>query len=308
MRQLRGMDKLAFLDVDDTAVSEQGLDQLSAEGSLREVSLGPKLSSDCVKHLKRFQHLQVVDFSLPEGSGVVSGPIVGRLQELPSLREIKVTFYDAPGIEDPEDFCEGEFNGLGRLKELRALGIVASRIKPEVFAQIGELNQVRTIAIGTRDWPAGAIARLEGCAGLEELQIAGGFGDAVLLGRFQGLRRITVRNIRATDHYADALLREIGKLENLRELDLAGLSNTDSGSKYLSALKKLEKLNLCGTRVTDAVLEQLKELRSLTYLGLPRTVTADGVVRLQKALPDVQIIVGDELNVPWLTGVSDSAF
>ncbi len=89
---------------------------------------------------------------------------------------------------------------------------------------------------------------------------------------------------------------------------MAGLSNTDSGSKYLSALKKLEKLNLCGTRVTDAALEQLKELRSLTYLGLPRTVTADGVVRLQKALPDVQIIVGDELNVPWSTGVSDSAF
>ena len=102
-----------------------------------------------------------------------------------------------------------------------------------------------------------------------------------------GLTRIT-----------DAGLKHLRGLTSLKELDISGSTVspgrrtiTDAGLENLRNLRKLEKLNLDLTEVTDEGLRHLIPLTQLRVLSLKEThVTAAGVNRLQRALPDCEIV------------------
>jgi hypothetical protein len=102
-----------------------------------------------------------------------------------------------------------------------------------------------------------------------------------------GLTRIT-----------DAGLKYLQELTSLKELDISGSAVsperrtiTDAGLEYLRNLGNLEKLNLDRTEVTDEGLRHLILLTHLRVLSLKEThVTAAGVSRLQRALPDCEIV------------------
>lgn len=108
--------------------------------------------------------------------------------------------------------------------------------------------------------------------------------------------------------------QDLGKLNNLRWLDLSG-SNvrdedlrcighfpllmflrlhdtevTDEGVKQLAELQWLEGLDLAGTNVSDKSVEFLVKLSHLTWLNIRgATISGDMVERLQTALPDCNI-------------------
>jgi mono/diheme cytochrome c family protein len=95
----------------------------------------------------------------------------------------------------------------------------------------------------------------------------------------------------------DAGLAALENLSNLIRLHLELTSITDAGLARLKNLKNLSYLNLYGTAVTDAGLEHLKGLRSLKQLYLWQTkVTEAGAADLKKALPELMISTGAELN------------
>jgi hypothetical protein len=101
----------------------------------------------------------------------------------------------------------------------------------------------------------------------------------------------------------DSHLRYLVAFPHLRSLSLFRVSGfdqdgrrqlqsavTDAGLAFLGRLPQLRQLNLAGTKVTDAGLEHIRGLTQLEDLHLAGTqVTDEGVKKLQQALPNCQI-------------------
>jgi hypothetical protein len=89
----------------------------------------------------------------------------------------------------------------------------------------------------------------------------------------------------------EAEMRPIGSLAWLRVLCLSGSSASDAHLKQVGHLRRLKALSLRGKHVTDAGLEELTGLVDLKTLHLDGTAVTDaGVSRLQKSLPNCEII------------------
>src|SRR5262245_7475549 len=67
---------------------------------------------------------------------------------------------------------------------------------------------------------------------------------------------------------ADAGLKELAALKDLKELGLNFSDTTDAGLKDLAALNQLQEFHLRQTKVTDAGLKGLAELKQLRSLDL----------------------------------------
>ena len=112
------------------------------------------------------------------------------------------------------------------------------------------------------------------------------------------LANVTELNLRDTD-ITDAGLAHLEPLTGLRRLHLERTAVGDDGIRHLSALRQLEYLNLYGTEIGDAALAELEGLRSLKQLFVWETGVTDlGVARLQRALPDLDIVRGVDLDKP----------
>jgi len=119
----------------------------------------------------------------------------------------------------------------------------------------------------------------------------------------------------------DKALAPLQKLRHIGHLNLAGTNVTDQGMVFLEGLTTLTRLHLEKTKITDAGLKHLKNLKSLSYLNLYGTAVSDaglshlrglsnlkklflwqtkvtrkGVDGLQKALPNLEINTGWQLD------------
>jgi hypothetical protein len=110
------------------------------------------------------------------------------------------------------------------------------------------------------------------------------------LEHLKGLTQLRELDLRFSP-VGDNGLKYLNGLARLRTLDLSDTNVTDAGSEHLKRMTHLQTLNLEDAQVTDAGLEHLKGLTQLKMLILLGThVTDDGVNRLQKALPNCQVI------------------
>jgi hypothetical protein len=101
------------------------------------------------------------------------------------------------------------------------------------------------------------------------------------------LQSLDLRNTKVTD----AGLKHLKGLTKLQDLNLQDTNVTDAGLEHLKGLTKLQDLWLTRTNVTDEGLEHLTGLTNLRWLNLNETkVTDEGVKKLQKALPNCEII------------------
>jgi hypothetical protein len=129
------------------------------------------------------------------------------------------------------------------------------------------------------------------------LQTDGKFGDEYLT-PLKDLKEVVYLNLRGQP-VTDAQLSFLVGLTGLTRLHLEKTKITDKGLDHLKGLVNLEYLNLYGTDVTDAGLARLEGLTKLKNLYLWQTkVTDAGVARLQKALPEVKVDRGRELERP----------
>lgn len=119
----------------------------------------------------------------------------------------------------------------------------------------------------------------------------------------------------------DADIAPVAQVPKVAYLHLGKTGITDAGMVHLKGLAELEQLHLEGTRIGDSGLANLKDLKKLTYLNLYNTgvsdaglahlagltalknlylwqtkVTGAGVAKLKQALPNVQVVLGWELE------------
>jgi hypothetical protein len=125
----------------------------------------------------------------------------------------------------------------------------------------------------------------------------GKFSEECLL-PLKDLKGLVHLNLRGQD-VTDAHLTHLKGLTSLTRLHLEKTKITDKGLENLKGLVNLEYLNLYGTAVTDVGLAQLEGLKKLKDLYLWQTkVTDAGVAKLKKALPQVEIVRGVDLDKP----------
>jgi uncharacterized membrane protein len=118
-----------------------------------------------------------------------------------------------------------------------------------------------------------------------------------LLGAFGALSQDVTWLSLAGTATTDSGLSHVGGFKYLTRLHLGNTSVTDKGMQHLKDLLYLESLNLYGTRVSDEGVQHLSGLKNLRVLYLWKTdVTPDGVSRLQKALPDLKVNLGNEVS------------
>lgn len=105
------------------------------------------------------------------------------------------------------------------------------------------------------------------------------FDDECLLpiGRLSQLRVLELPEGRLTSSGT----KHLRKLTNLEKLDLYGTAIQDSAVKHLSGLTKLRDLRLGNTQVTDAGLQYLQKLTNLEHLQLLNThITDIGLIQI----------------------------
>ena len=91
----------------------------------------------------------------------------------------------------------------------------------------------------------------------------------------------------------DEGMRIIGRLSHLDKLDVQGPKISATGLAYLSKLKKLKRLYLYGSKLKDSETAPLETLTWLDLLDLPKTVSPELVAKLQKKLPNTQVMRDD---------------
>jgi len=85
-------------------------------------------------------------------------------------------------------------------------------------------------------------------------------------------------------HLPTPVMSEIGKLTELRQLDLYGTTVSDDGLAELKDLQKLTNIGLGATPITEKGVEHLQKLEALRYLWLPKQRTMeDAAEKLRQA-------------------------
>jgi len=117
-------------------------------------------------------------------------------------------------------------------------------------------------------------------------------GDLEPLQQLANVVNLNLRKAAITD----AGLVHLKGLETLQRLHLEKTAITDAGLGHLTDLTNLVYLNLYETAVSDAGLQHLKGLSKLRKLFLWKTkVTQGGVDDLLKSLPELEVVLGQEL-------------
>lgn len=91
-------------------------------------------------------------------------------------------------------------------------------------------------------------------------------------------------------HLPEAIMAEIGKLTELRGIDVYGSTLNDDGLAQLKNLQQLKSIGLAATAISDKGLEHLEKLQSLQWVWLPKSrVTTEGVEKLKAARSDMNV-------------------
>jgi len=83
----------------------------------------------------------------------------------------------------------------------------------------------------------------------------------------------------------------LAELSRLETLNLSNAAITDDAAEVITALPKLRDLNISRTHVSDRMVDSLASCRKLDRLNIEITrITPAGVKRLQRALPNCEIV------------------
>jgi hypothetical protein len=86
------------------------------------------------------------------------------------------------------------------------------------------------------------------------------------------------------------VMTEVGKLSELRQLDIYGASLAEDSLAQLQDLQRLSSLGIGGTNLTDQGLAHLEKLKGLRFTWIPRANLSDeAIAKLKKALPGAQV-------------------
>jgi hypothetical protein len=177
-----------------------------------------------------------------------------------------------------------------RRVEISALYVAKTNVSDVGLKHLREMTGLRLLNLGSTKVTDAGLEHLKGLKSLQYLNLKGTKVTDAGLEHLKGLRRLWALNLGGTN-VTDAGLLHLKGLTELSSLSLEGTKITNSGLEHLKGLADLWSLDLDGTKVTNAGLEHLGGLKRLKHLDLENTnVTAEGVKKLQRALPNCEII------------------
>lgn len=165
------------------------------------------------------------------------------------------------------------------------------QVDPAHLATLSADDSIEGLALGKSGIHSADLAPLSKCTSLDWLQLSENPGvDDSGMKHLARLPRLTELMIDVTA-ITDKGLETVSQIKSLEQLDVASTRITDNGLKSIAKLTSLQILWLGGTGVTDGGLLHLESLSNLQYLDLRQTkVTSSGIERLQKKLPDLEIV------------------
>jgi eukaryotic-like serine/threonine-protein kinase len=189
------------------------------------------------------------------------------------------------------ELTDQDLTELRTLPQLKSLWLNEIPITGTGFLQLQEIP-IGVLYLGNSQVDDEGITAIGGLTELGELYLAGTNVTNDGLESITNLKQLRQLNLADTDVTNDGL-RHLSSCENLHNLWLHNTNIDDAGLEHLRELQ-LSILNIADTKTTDAGLEHLTGLKSLKSLNLRGTeVTPAGVEKLEAALPNCEIAVGD---------------
>jgi Leucine-rich repeat (LRR) protein len=255
------------------------------------------------RRLSRLNNLKGLDAC----AGSPSNRILEYIGRMKKLRQLKLRFFTVN---------EDELKHLAELKNLHTLTLAGIKISDRGLAHLGKIRSLRSLKLEDFQphtywdylhwfenltifsWRSGQYSeRFDYSGFIEELPYQYGslFVPHTTAEGWRHLAELPYLRELALYHYDVRLtsedLKGIGSITNLRRLDVGAVGVTDEGLQYLESLTELRDLDLSNNEITDAGVEHLRKLKTLRRLDISYTeVSAEGMARLQRALPECEII------------------
>ncbi|WP_145358040.1 leucine-rich repeat domain-containing protein [Alienimonas californiensis] len=258
MDSVAKLPNLSALKLERSAVTDDGLQKLSAEQPLRVLDLDTGFSDPLpILAEKGYTDLRALELDRTDIYGAEGFAPLKQFKELRLLSLQEAYPYD----EDLQPV-------LGELTNLESLNLRQTPVTNALMPTVGELTNLKTLNLAE----VSAVTE----PGLKELA---------------PLTKMEDLDLWATGATDATMTEVIAGFENLTALSLQQTKVGDEGLKALADLKQLERLDLSETQVTDESVAVLKALPNLQSLTLKNTeITSEGVAELQEANPDLNIV------------------
>jgi internalin A len=240
-----GLDRVAFLSLNEIPTTDDGLAQIGRTAGLEELTIG---------------------LSPLQDSKLTAGGLA-HLRALTKLRGLSISGLSlAEGVPVPWIF-------LARLTRLESLSILESGVDCGVLAQLEGLTRLQSLSLPDIRPEDADLVHLAGLSQLEGIALSGerGISDDGLA-NLAGLKSLKGLSLPGASQVTDAGLAHIRGLTRLRTLDLKGSSVTDAGLAHLAGLVELEDLSVgvswsgseaCRFAIGDAGLAHLRGMIGL---------------------------------------------
>ncbi len=229
------------------------------------------------------------------------------MRDLTVLKSLQLLYIGSRNLTD------SGMEDIGRMSQLRELDLSGSAVGADGIRSLQRLRNLSRLQLGQSidDSALAAVARLRQLDDLDlEATRVTDAGLKALLG--MKLKSLALPRRALTDlglkHYlavvpapvkldlskwtiTNAGMKEIGKITDLRHLNISNARINDDGMKEIAGLTQLVYLEMMHTKVTDDGLRELFSLRQLRYLNLTRTrVSPRGLTQFRQAHPNVKIV------------------
>jgi WD40 repeat protein/serine/threonine protein kinase/Leucine-rich repeat (LRR) protein len=276
LQQLVGLEHLIDLRLRETPVTDVGMEHVAKLTNLSSLSLwDTDIGDEGMRHVASLKRLS----SLAIYSTQVTDAGFRHIAGMKDLETLHAT--DTPS-------GDGALKHLKNLAKLRMLH-AGNLTTDNGLKHLGELHDLESLDLVTTQVTGSGFVHLHGLAKLEDLNLNGSPISDEGLRQLRGIPNLK-ELILESPQVTEAGLAHLKDLP-LTKLIVARMQVTDAGVEHVASLKQLQSLDLTDNKITDTGLEHLESLENLQELYINGTkVTAAGVARLQKALPDCEIV------------------
>lgn len=255
--EFKGLTRLSAVDLDGSAITEDGLAQLRQVSTLRTVNLGYlRVAKASVDSLRQ---------ALPDAEISWQGPRDRVVAEwvIKQGGAVRITASPSKLARQAADLPE---NRDFRLEEIHLVN--RRDVAAEDLVVIKDLNDLKLINLVGTAVSEAAIQAMTGCTQVTTLAVSGpkvtSSTLAAIVERFPQLERLYVADT-AIDGQG---LQQLKNVPKLKQLSLAGTQIHDEDLAPLRALTNLAWLSLDGAPLTDGAVAQLAAIKSLKVLSL----------------------------------------
>ena len=280
---LKMLPKIRSVLLSGTDVTDEGMKVLGTISTLENLDLRDcAISDDGLASLSSLGKIKAIKLSGKSGGCTVSDD---GMQHIANFKNLKVL-----GVDSLWDISEDGIAKLTDLKNLQELYMADTPAGDEAIKLLSQFPNLRKLRFAQNQITAEGIAALPNLKKLEELDLSECsliLDDAMgPLGKMSNLKKLNLWRV----NISDIGIAPIANLTTLESLNLDNTRLSDEGLAHLSGLTNLKFLHLGSTQVTDENLSQLAGLEKLKELIVTRTgVTEAGAKALQSKLPSTKI-------------------